>query len=228
MTRTTFLESVPFKATRGIEGVRIRLGVVQPGESISIYNDALGRLEKRLQFLYSSGEGRYWFDVQPNLIRTHADRSSRVTDDDVLDLNLRQSFYSDEIIETSLRFADILKLNEEEFKLVMEIFSVSGKESDVLSQLLEDFDLQLIALTKGENGSVLYSKKETSFEKFQVENIVDTVGAGDSFTGVLIMGLLNNIPLNDIHRKAAEISAFVCTRKGAMPGIPEDLILWKK
>lgn len=75
---------MPFKATRGIEEVRVRLGVVQPGEPISTYNDALARLEKRLQYLYSSGEGRYWFDVQPNLIRTHADRSSRISDDDVL------------------------------------------------------------------------------------------------------------------------------------------------
>jgi len=83
LARTAFLGSVPFKATRGIEDVRIRLGVIQPDESISIYNDALGRLQQRLQFLYTSGQGRYWFDVQPNLTRTVADRSSRILDSEV-------------------------------------------------------------------------------------------------------------------------------------------------
>jgi len=83
LTRTAFLGSVPFKATRGIEDVRVRLGVIQPDESISTYNDALGRLQQRLQFLYTSGQGRYWFDVQPNLTRTVADRSSRILDNEV-------------------------------------------------------------------------------------------------------------------------------------------------
>lgn len=98
LTRTAFLGSVPFKATRGIEDVRIRLGVVQPGEPISTYNDALVRLQKRLQYLYSSGEGRYWFDVQPNLVRTHADRSSRISDDDVL-------YHLEERLRNSIRNA---------------------------------------------------------------------------------------------------------------------------
>lgn len=83
LARATFLGSVPSKATRGIEDVRIRLGVVQPDEPISTYNDALGRLQQRLQFLYASGQGRYWFDVQPNLTRTVADRSSRILDTEV-------------------------------------------------------------------------------------------------------------------------------------------------
>ncbi len=83
LARTAFLGSVPFKATRGIEDVRVRLGVVQPDESISTYNDALGRLQQRLQFLYTSGQGRYWFDVQPNLTRTVADRSSRVSEKEI-------------------------------------------------------------------------------------------------------------------------------------------------
>ena len=146
----------------------------------------------------------------------------------ILDLNLRQSFYNKEIIETSLEYADILKLNDEEFNAVTEMFCVSGSEPEVLSELLNNFNLQLIALTKGENGSILYSRKGESFKKIPVDNIVDTVGAGDSFTSVLVMGLLNNIPLKDIHKKAAEVSAFVCSREGAMPEMPENLISRKE
>ncbi len=84
LARTIFLGSVPYKATRGVEDVRIRLGVTQPDESVSIYNDGLGRLQQRHQFLYASGQGRFWFDVQPNLTRTVADRASRVSEDDAL------------------------------------------------------------------------------------------------------------------------------------------------
>jgi predicted AAA+ superfamily ATPase len=97
LTRAIFLGSVPYKATKGIEEVRLRLGVVQPNEPISTYNDALGRLQQRLQFLYTSGQGRYWFDVQPNLTRTVADRSSRVSDDEVfhhLEERLRKAIRS--------------------------------------------------------------------------------------------------------------------------------------
>lgn len=82
VARTIFLGSVPGKATQGIEGVRVRLGAVWPGESVSTYNDALGRLGQ-LQYLHSSPGGRYWFDIRPNLNRTATDRMSRITDDEV-------------------------------------------------------------------------------------------------------------------------------------------------
>lgn len=84
--RTIFLGSVPGKATRGLEDTRIRLGAVRPGESVATYNDAIGRLTQRLQFLYSSGTGRYWFEVRPNLTRTASDRMSRVAEDEVFEL----------------------------------------------------------------------------------------------------------------------------------------------
>lgn len=81
--RTIFLGSVPGKATQGIEDTRVRLGAVRPAESVATYNDAIGRLSQRLQFLYGSGTGRYWFEVRPNLTRTASDRMSRCSDDDV-------------------------------------------------------------------------------------------------------------------------------------------------
>jgi len=83
VTRTVFLGSVPAKTTKGIEDVRIKLGVVQPGESISTYADALGRLQQRLSHLYTTGQGRFWLDVPPNLVFTVRDRSSKISDDEV-------------------------------------------------------------------------------------------------------------------------------------------------
>jgi len=93
VARSIFLGSVPEKATRGIEDVRIKLGAVQTGESISVYSDALSRLQQRLSHLYTSGQGRFWYGVQPNLNRTVADRSAKVTDDEAyaeLEGRLRQ------------------------------------------------------------------------------------------------------------------------------------------
>jgi predicted AAA+ superfamily ATPase len=83
LTRTIMLGSVPAKTTKGIEDVRINVGVVQPGESVSVYRDALGRLQQRLSHLYSTGQGRFWFDVPPNLVFTVRDRSAKIADDDV-------------------------------------------------------------------------------------------------------------------------------------------------
>ncbi|MEZ4494699.1 MAG: DUF499 domain-containing protein [Dehalococcoidia bacterium] len=85
--RTILLGSVPAadKGTPGIEDVRIRLGAARPGESVATYNDVLGRLRDRLQFLHGAGT-RYWFEIRPNLNKTVADRISRVTEEEVFDL----------------------------------------------------------------------------------------------------------------------------------------------
>lgn len=87
LTRTIFMATAPqAKAggARGIEDVRIRLGAMLPGESVSTFNDALAQLQKGLVYLYH-GNGRYWFDTHPNLVRTASDRASRLDrDNDVL------------------------------------------------------------------------------------------------------------------------------------------------
>ncbi len=80
VAHTIFLGSVPNKGTRGVEDVRVKLGVAQPGESIAVYVDALGRMRETLTHLYSSDQGRYWFAVQPNLNRTVADRAAKIDD----------------------------------------------------------------------------------------------------------------------------------------------------
>jgi len=85
ISRTIFLGTAPSvreQRVRGIEDIRIRLGVVQPGEQVSVFNDALGRLNEQLTHLYSSNR-RYWYDVPPNLRRTVEDRAQRMSPDDI-------------------------------------------------------------------------------------------------------------------------------------------------
>ena len=141
----------------------------------------------------------------------------------VFDINLRQSFFNREIIVQSLMLSTILKLNEDELPVVAGLLGISGTDEALLMQIFQMFDLKLIALTKGANGSVLFNGKEQSFLEAPKVKIADTVGAGDSFTAVLVAGLLQNQDLKLIHEKATQIAAYVCTQKGATPAMPETL-----
>ncbi len=138
----------------------------------------------------------------------------------VFDINLRQNFYSFEIIKKSLEFADVLKLNDEELPVLSNFWGLHGEAKIQLNQILKLFDLKYIVYTLGEKGSLILTESESSFLESPVVEVADTVGAGDSFTAVFISGLLKNIPLIEIHKMATHTAAYVCTKKGASPTIP--------
>lgn len=138
----------------------------------------------------------------------------------VFDINLRQHFYSFEIINKSLEFADVLKLNDEELPVLSGLYNITGDVKSQLNQILGLFNLKYIVYTMGEKGSVILSENEYSFLESPKVVVADTVGAGDSFTAVLISGLLKKIPLSEVHKMASHTAAYVCTQKGATPVIP--------
>tara|TARA_R110001583_G_scaffold179638_2_gene336507 strand:+ start:1419 stop:2279 length:861 start_codon:yes stop_codon:yes gene_type:complete len=135
----------------------------------------------------------------------------------VLDVNLRQSFYSKSILEESLKCANVLKLNDEELVVLSEMFYLAKSQKEACIQLLKQFNLKLLALTNGSKGSVLFTENEISMCPVPKIKVVDTIGAGDSFTACMIMGMLNNKPLKQIHKEATEHAAKVCMYKGATP-----------
>ena len=135
----------------------------------------------------------------------------------VFDINLRQSFYTEAIIIRLLELANILKLNDDELPVVAELLELQGNDDELLTQLMNRFKLKLIALTKGAKGSLLFTENEQSYLEVPKVKIADTVGAGDSFTAVLVAGLLQNHDLKRIHKTATTVAAFVCTQNGAMP-----------
>jgi fructokinase len=143
----------------------------------------------------------------------------------VFDINIRQRFYSEDIIKKSLEKANVLKINDEEILIFAEMFGLSGDEFEIMHQILSNYDLKILALTKGAEGSWLISREEDSYLDTPKVSVADTVGAGDSFTAGLVAGLLRNKPLKEIHRSAVDISAFVCTQKGATPTLPDHLIV---
>ena len=143
----------------------------------------------------------------------------------IFDVNLRQDYYNQEIIATSLEAATILKLNDEELPIIAKMFSIPlskellEEEAEIatLRTLLDRFQLDLIALTKGGDGAMLVTPNETATHPGVSVDVVDTVGAGDSFTAALAIGLLEGCDLNTILDRATRIAAFVCSSQGATP-----------
>ena len=142
----------------------------------------------------------------------------------VFDINLRQHFYSPEIIIKSLEFAGVLKLNDEELPVLSGLFGLNGDVKNQLKQLINSFNLQTIVYTMGEKGSIIMNDNEFSFLESPKVVVADTVGAGDSFTAVLVSGMLKGIPLSKVHETATRTAAYVCTQKGATPVIPFEII----
>lgn len=141
----------------------------------------------------------------------------------VLDLNLREPFFTDETLVASLEMANVLKLNEGELGVVARVLGLSGGVRKVFEGLIERFELRWIAYTRGAEGSVLFDGVEWCEHAGCEVRACDTVGAGDSFTAAVVTGLLRGWPLAEISGAANEVAAFVCSRAGAVPELPEGI-----
>lgn len=144
----------------------------------------------------------------------------------IFDINLRQNFYTSNVIRDSLELCNILKINDEEIMLVSRMFNYdSSNIENVCRTIMEDFSLEMVILTCGTKGSYIFTKGGVSFMPTPKVNVADTVGAGDSFTGSFCAAILRGLPVAEAHKKAVEVSAYVCTQNGAMPEIPKSMKL---
>ncbi len=142
----------------------------------------------------------------------------------IFDINLRQHHYTLEVIEKSLHEANILKLNNEELTILQKLMDLPDSFYDALYTLRDRYELEYIALTRGAEGSVLLdSNISCDCPGYQV-TVIDTVGAGDSYTAVLAYGILHQMPLEWINRMANRAAAYVCSQAGATPVLPDLLI----
>jgi fructokinase len=136
----------------------------------------------------------------------------------VFDVNLRQSYYSLEILSDSMKRADIVKVNDEELPRIM---ALNGwKHTDERSSvrwLVEAYDLALMCVTRGARGSLL-AKKDCMNEHpgFRVK-VADTVGSGDAFTAALLQEFLNRSSLETMNETANRVGAWVASQPGGMP-----------
>lgn len=143
----------------------------------------------------------------------------------IFDINLRQGFYTQEVLCESFRRCNILKINDEELVAVSRMFGYPGIDlQDKCWILLAKYDLRMLILTCGINGSYVFTPGSVSFVETPRVEVADTVGAGDSFTAAFVSALLSGRCVGDAHRLAVDVSAYVCTQHGAMPLLPEHLI----
>ena len=137
------------------------------------------------------------------------------------DINIRESYYSKELIENLLQKANVFKINDEELELVSKIFKLEGDRDSICSQLLDQYALRYLIFTAGSKFSSVYSKEEISTIETPKVKVVDTVGAGDSFSGAFVYSILTGKNLHEAHQSAVETAAFVCTQNGAWPPYPQ-------
>lgn len=135
----------------------------------------------------------------------------------IFDINLRQQFYTTDIIQESLEACNVLKINDEELDIISDLFgfpdlSVENK----CRRLLEQYHLDMLILTCGVNGSYVFTPDQKNFIETPKVEVADTVGAGDSFTGAFAASILAGRTIEEAHQLAVEVSAFICTQKGAM------------
>ena len=143
----------------------------------------------------------------------------------VFDINLRQGFYNAEILENSMKRCNILKINDEELVTVSRMFGWPGIDlEDKCWLLLGKYNLQMLILTCGINGSYVFTPGSYSFRETPVVEVADTVGAGDSFTAAFISSILKGKSVQEAHKVAVDVSAFVCTQNGAMPVLPDNYV----
>lgn len=142
----------------------------------------------------------------------------------VFDVNLRQGFYNKDILCNSMKRCNILKINDEELVTVSRMFGYPGIDlQDKCWILLGKYNLKMLILTCGINGSYVFTPGNVSFQPTPTVEVADTVGAGDSFTAAFIASVLKGKSVTEAHALAVRTSAYVCTQKGAMPVLPAEI-----
>lgn len=142
----------------------------------------------------------------------------------IFDINLRQKWYTEEVIKTSLQKANVLKINDDELLIIQRMFGyIDITQENTCRLIMRDYQLDMLILTCGDKGSYIFTKDEMSYLSTNDIEVVDTVGAGDSFTASFIASMLKGKTIHEAHRIAVNVSAFVCTQAGATPIIPDKL-----
>lgn len=143
----------------------------------------------------------------------------------IFDINLRENYYSKEIIEESLKRANVLKINDDELVVMQYMWNYLNRTPETTCRhFMKQFGLDILILTCGNKGSYVFAKGcKMSFLSTKKVKVVDTVGAGDSFTASFIATLLQGKSIRQAHRIAGKVSAFVCTKAGATPYLPKKI-----
>lgn len=143
----------------------------------------------------------------------------------VFDINLRQNFFNKELLSDSLKLCNILKINDEELSIISGIFDLNDSSNPQIQSLalLKRYNIRMLILTCGINGSYVITPESVSFRNTPKVETIDTVGAGDAFTAAFCSALYHGKNISEAHELAVEVAAYVCTQYGSMPIFPDEL-----
>ena len=143
----------------------------------------------------------------------------------VFDVNLRPPFYSSEVIQESLELSTVMKMNDAEVPLVLALLGMSVEENGAQAnlrfgaeRLLSEFPtLDMVAITRGGNGSLLVRRDEWHEHPGFPTKVADTVGAGDAFTAAMTHYLLRGAELPVLNEAGNRWGSWIASQSGAMP-----------
>ncbi|HEY4739353.1 MAG TPA: carbohydrate kinase [Candidatus Acidoferrales bacterium] len=136
----------------------------------------------------------------------------------IFDVNLRQAFFSVEVLRESANLADVMKLNDDELPRVMAFLGLEHRDEESSAEsLLRTFELKLVCVTRGAKGSVLVNQKETHHHPGNTIKVADTIGAGDAFTAALVHQYLRGASLADMNDAANRVGSWVASQIGGTP-----------
>ncbi len=140
------------------------------------------------------------------------------------DVNLRQSYYEEAWLEASLEHATIVKLNEEEAETISRmLFDEELSVRDFVTKIFKTFDLDVVLVTRGPEGAIVYNGSDFGTSETEDVEVVDTVGAGDSFSAAFLYSYLSGDDAFDASDTAAKVADFVVSRRGAVPDYSKEL-----
>ncbi len=153
-------------------------------------------------------------------------RSTRRDSGRIFDVNLRQSYYSKEILSESLSISTIVKLNSSELPELVDVMGLKNfaDTADTCRKLLDDYKLELVCVTNGESGSLLVMQDRIALHPGFPVTVADTVGSGDAFTAVLVHHYIRESPLEKISEAANAYGAWVASQAGATPSAPPGIL----
>ena len=154
-------------------------------------------------------------DVSKNTLFHFLESASKAQK--IFDINLRAPHYTKENIEGLLYYADFVKLNEDELKLLISWFDLSENQETALAQLEDEFNCPTVCLTRGGNGALLLHGSKIYEHKGYTVQVKDTVGSGDAFLGGLLTCLLAKKEPMVALSFACALGALIASNKGATP-----------
>ena len=134
------------------------------------------------------------------------------------DLNIRQNFYTEDLIKQCLTACNVLKLNEDELHLVNKLLLKKNFDAyETPRALLEEYSIELLCVTRGDEGAVINKGDRTDHCRVKIKNVIDTVGAGDAYAAILCLGYLREWDIEKTNRIASEFAGEIVKINGALP-----------